>query len=954
MCGSRHTFSRTETKYFVGATEIPANQLREIPGYRFAELFPHRRDGFTLKYGVKPVQIPDRDRIPVAQQKEDHLATLGHWKHRRVEKGDMTEAQYAAEMAAAEKNWSPSSAFAYLVTNATPPQAIDRVIKWERKEKQTMCGAKCRNARGPNCDCICEGKYHGAGMTNSRTRFAASDLDFKPTAEMAANAARGLELREKHGKGGTAVGVARARDIKNRANLSPDTVKRMHSFFSRHEGNQAGGEDDAGYIAWLLWGGDAGKAWAARKAAQIDKSESARGAARKATMALNPVITDALKFHTQKMSDLLRQFVLEAKRLHTTYADLGAGKGFDSDWISEQRSIVDNAISAMARGNVTGASNIVRQWADEFFATYGHHEHSRNLSFLARAIAREPAHVVELAKAHKVTLSRRSRKATMARELVGSKGNKRIYLGGPDGSGKYNLYFVQVANTGVPGESPAEDLIELKQFATEAKARSAAQKMLSSRPGAKAKFAANSVDLWNFLSRNDTTITRQNKNDLALLKKYAQKALTLPDFTPPAHAQHGPSLHTMAKDVLAEIKAWEEQVYRYRNRAPWEASRPGASAFSLAAVKSAAAKVAAAYGTGEDSAVIRKHLDRIVSVLSGNTEGGRREAMGIHAQIGSVAERTHGRDFMWSAPMQGLESAIRSAGQFARPGAKAKFYTSPTKTGKNGPVTWDNLFVGHLGNGWTLANKGHEVSGDYERVAHIAYGGEVTFAPGFNQARLDPRVKAYIQKLSVEAAQKKSAGEPLARTGSGQGLYSRARFANWEITPTKKHGQPIEEHTAKIGGKYFKIDTMPHLGADFGSLYVWDDLRGLKPIASGRIAALKRQAEALATNDALSRIILGEFSRPGAKSTHAAEIVQKLSGGWVIEREGGILYLAKGNEAIPVPSVERALELHKASVEGRLARRSGGLMSRPGAKSNGLTLAQRIAVAHDAKRMALR
>jgi hypothetical protein len=276
MCENRHTFSRTETKYFVGATEIPANQLRQIPGYMFAELFPNRRDGFTIKYGTKPVQIPDRDRIPVAEQKADHLATLGHWKHRRVERGEMTEAQYAAEMANAEKNWSPSSAFAYLVTNATPPQAIDRVIKWERKEKQTMCGAKCRNARGPNCDCVCEGKFHGVSVGMSRARFASSDIDLKPTAEMAANAERGLRLREEHGRGGTAVGVARARDIKNRSNLSPDTVKRMHSFFSRHEGNQAGGEDDAGYIAWLLWGGDAGKAWAARKVEQINKTQAAR------------------------------------------------------------------------------------------------------------------------------------------------------------------------------------------------------------------------------------------------------------------------------------------------------------------------------------------------------------------------------------------------------------------------------------------------------------------------------------------------------------------------------------------------------------------------------------------------------------------------------------------------------------------------------------------------------
>jgi len=100
-----------------------------------------------------------------------------------------------------------------------------------------------------------------------------AEIDLTPTEQMASNAARGLELREKHGKGGTAVGVARARDIKNRKNLSPETVRRMHSFFSRHEGNEAGGEDDAGYISFLLWGGASGRSWAARKSAQLDKKE---------------------------------------------------------------------------------------------------------------------------------------------------------------------------------------------------------------------------------------------------------------------------------------------------------------------------------------------------------------------------------------------------------------------------------------------------------------------------------------------------------------------------------------------------------------------------------------------------------------------------------------------------------------------------------------------------------
>ena len=103
-----------------------------------------------------------------------------------------------------------------------------------------------------------------------------AEIDLTPTEEMAANAARGLELRRKHGKGGTEIGVARARDISNRKNLSPETVRRMHAFFSRHEKNKAGGEDDAGYIAWLLWGGDSGQSWAKRKVEQMNKGENQR------------------------------------------------------------------------------------------------------------------------------------------------------------------------------------------------------------------------------------------------------------------------------------------------------------------------------------------------------------------------------------------------------------------------------------------------------------------------------------------------------------------------------------------------------------------------------------------------------------------------------------------------------------------------------------------------------
>ena len=110
---------------------------------------------------------------------------------------------------------------------------------------------------------------------------ALEDIDTKPTQEMANEAEQALEWREEFGRGGTEVGVARARDLKNRANLSIDTIKRMFSYFSRHEvdkeaeGFRSGeeGYPSAGRIAWGLWGGDAGFAWTKRKIDEIAKEE---------------------------------------------------------------------------------------------------------------------------------------------------------------------------------------------------------------------------------------------------------------------------------------------------------------------------------------------------------------------------------------------------------------------------------------------------------------------------------------------------------------------------------------------------------------------------------------------------------------------------------------------------------------------------------------------------------
>jgi hypothetical protein len=103
------------------------------------------------------------------------------------------------------------------------------------------------------------------------------DIDFQPPQGAREEAERGLAWREEFGRGGTQVGVARARDIANGRNLSPDTVNRMVSYFARHEVDKQGegwspGEDgfpSAGRIAWALWGGDPGRTWAEKVQRQM-------------------------------------------------------------------------------------------------------------------------------------------------------------------------------------------------------------------------------------------------------------------------------------------------------------------------------------------------------------------------------------------------------------------------------------------------------------------------------------------------------------------------------------------------------------------------------------------------------------------------------------------------------------------------------------------------------------
>lgn len=111
------------------------------------------------------------------------------------------------------------------------------------------------------------------------------DIDLRPTDGMKSAARRALQWKSEGKRGGTRVGLARANQIVNGTNLSPSTVARMYSFFSRHEvdkqatGFNSGEEGfpSPGRVAWDLWGGDAGFSWSRKKWEQIQNMKKWAG-----------------------------------------------------------------------------------------------------------------------------------------------------------------------------------------------------------------------------------------------------------------------------------------------------------------------------------------------------------------------------------------------------------------------------------------------------------------------------------------------------------------------------------------------------------------------------------------------------------------------------------------------------------------------------------------------------
>ena len=161
-------------------------------------------------------------------------------------------------------------------------------------------------------------------------------IDFKPPQSVADAAEKGLEYREKASpsqkggltpaeaaKQGIGSGVQRAVNLKNRDNISPDTIKQMTAFFSRHEKNKGvapehKGEpwNDKGNVSWLIWGGDPGRAWAEKVKKQMETADekakkTASVGVEFSPLALNFLAVQKARVTSDKFATALTRFLKE-------------------------------------------------------------------------------------------------------------------------------------------------------------------------------------------------------------------------------------------------------------------------------------------------------------------------------------------------------------------------------------------------------------------------------------------------------------------------------------------------------------------------------------------------------------------------------------------------------------------------------------------------------------------
>ena len=167
---------------------------------------------------------------------------------------------------------------------------------------------------------------------------------YKPTSGMQSAARRAIKLKEQgKAKGaGTMVGWTRAGQLARGEALSLSTVKRMYSYFSRHEVDKKGKDwDNAenpsnGKIMWLAWGGDAGFSWS-RKIVNREKNMKKSVEIQEAIEEIKGILEDVVN-PIETVVEITDDVVIEKSKHEDEETELYKSENEDEDkWDNEMQ-----------------------------------------------------------------------------------------------------------------------------------------------------------------------------------------------------------------------------------------------------------------------------------------------------------------------------------------------------------------------------------------------------------------------------------------------------------------------------------------------------------------------------------------------------------------------------------------------------------------------------------------
>lgn len=170
--------------------------------------------------------------------------------------------------------------------DASPPADAKAAAEASRARAEMVTA--WRNA-GVDVDVEAEAKLAGVTFRAAPTDPAAGaksapakydHINFVPPQGVADAAQRGLDLYD-DGLGGDGLvpsTIRAARRLAQRLEVAPDRVVEMRAWFARHEADRKPDWGTPpvtpGYVAWMLWGGDAGQTWAEKVAGQMEAADA--------------------------------------------------------------------------------------------------------------------------------------------------------------------------------------------------------------------------------------------------------------------------------------------------------------------------------------------------------------------------------------------------------------------------------------------------------------------------------------------------------------------------------------------------------------------------------------------------------------------------------------------------------------------------------------------------------